>query len=574
MLENTKKRQRTVLPIRYEDEKIPVCCKVVPMPNEWVSVALKEEFRQWCPTRPIMISAPTGRGKTSFVADIAKYWRKVRKDQKVLLLVNRTAIATQQKRELTTKLDSRWKEVTDIRGLELTDDFPDIGLTVKTYQSFAAQYRKMNLEEYASVILDEAHYFLADATFNSHLDQIFWKLPKLFSHARRVYMTATPGAVLPEICKAEAENLRRCQICRGCCFESCGKLKLYDFPSQFQQVQLSYYHNPEEIVSLVEEHPNEKFLIFTSKREDDANSIDKSYAKALRSRGITVEYLDRFSKDSDTWRNVCEKGTFEAQVLVCTSVLDCGVSFHDEKLRHIIVETTDKTEFLQMIGRKRMKANEKLNVYIRAFDRGKIYTRLKHIEDRLKFVHDAEREINAGREDKLIFRAWNDEGGERLYQHLLNYSGHGKISRKKTAYSYLRWREGILNRLLRDVDEWGDDSALPRMAHEWLDQEERYDRSRWLDYNEKVQARIQVLDFLKNYAGRALNKDEWASFTSQFITLSSAIKVFPHDDERKSGLQCAAINTRLNSLELPYTTEKVQSTYKIIHIKEDYKDEQ
>ena len=463
MLENVGKYQKLRLPIPYEDEKIPDTCQIMSMPDEWVSIAMKEEFKNWCPTQPIMITAPTGRGKTSFVADVIKFWRKVRPDQKILLLVNRTAIATQQKRELTIKLGSVWKEVTDIRGLELTDDFPDIGLTIKTYQAFAAQHQKMNLNGYKWVFFDEAHYFLADSTFNPYLDQIFWKLPKLFSYAYRVYMTATPGEVLPVICEAEGENLRRCRICGRCRFDSCGRLKVYDFPSQFQQIQLSYFHKVEEIVSLINKYPLEKFLIFTARREDDVSSNEIAYRQALQKRGIETGYLDRFSKGSDTWRKICEKGVFETRVLVCTFVLDCGVSFHDNKLKHIIVETTDKTELLQMIGRKRIKTAEKLNVYIRVPDKRTLCTRLKRVKDQLGFIYDAEKEIKMGKEDRLIFRAWNDEGGERLYAHLLNYGGAGKVLRKETAYHFLCWQKGTLERLLRDMEEWG----MIQRCQEW-----------------------------------------------------------------------------------------------------------
>lgn len=60
----------------------------------------------------------------------------------------------------------------------------------------------------AWVIFDEAHYFYSAACFNSHLDQLLWKLPDLFSRAHRLYLTATPGAVLPDICAAEQSNLK------------------------------------------------------------------------------------------------------------------------------------------------------------------------------------------------------------------------------------------------------------------------------------------------------------------------------------------------------------------------------
>lgn len=48
---------------------------MIEMPDNWVSDELKEKLRAWCPIQPVLISAPTGRGKTSFVKEVAKFCR-------------------------------------------------------------------------------------------------------------------------------------------------------------------------------------------------------------------------------------------------------------------------------------------------------------------------------------------------------------------------------------------------------------------------------------------------------------------------------------------------------------------
>lgn len=201
----------------------------------------------------------------------------------------------------------------------------------------------------AWVIFDEAHYFYSDACFNSHLDQLLWKLPDLFSRAHRLYLTATPGAVLPDICAAEQSNLKTCGQCRFCHRDRAGKLLMYQFPNHSGSVKLAYFRQIDEIADLMASRPGEEFLIFTFRRETGDISDTRSYKKALASRSITFEYLDRFSKGGAVWNEVCANSRFSSQALVCTSVLDCSVSLHDPKLRHIVVETTDKTEFLQML---------------------------------------------------------------------------------------------------------------------------------------------------------------------------------------------------------------------------------
>ena len=73
----------------YTREEIPGDCHVIPMPDTWVSDALQGELARWCPTQPVLIAAPTGRGKTEFVKCLAQYQRYRRGS--ILLLVHRSA---------------------------------------------------------------------------------------------------------------------------------------------------------------------------------------------------------------------------------------------------------------------------------------------------------------------------------------------------------------------------------------------------------------------------------------------------------------------------------------------------
>ena len=142
----------------------------------------------------------------------------------------------------------------------------------------------------AWVIFDEAHYFYSDACFNSHLDQLLWKLPDLFSRTHRLYLTATPGAVLPDICAAEQSNLKTCGQCRFCHRDRAGKLLMYQFPNHSGSVKLAYFRQIDEIADLMASRPGEEFLIFTFRRETGDISDTRSYKKALASRSITFEY--------------------------------------------------------------------------------------------------------------------------------------------------------------------------------------------------------------------------------------------------------------------------------------------
>ena len=78
-------------------------------------------------------------------------------------------------------------------------------------------------------------------------------------------------------------------------------------------------------------------LVFTAAWEGHDTTDAKSYCKILQSRGYLSAILTAFSKFSGIWRDVCNSGDFETQALVCTSVLDCGVSSHNTNPDNLVV---------------------------------------------------------------------------------------------------------------------------------------------------------------------------------------------------------------------------------------------
>lgn len=554
---------RVVLP--YTREEIPAsCCHIVEAPDTWVGDALKGEIGRWCPTQPVLIAAPTGQGKTEFVRRIAQYQRYRRGS--ILLLVHRSAIAVQQKRRLAAALHSRWEGVEDLRALDYADEaLSDVGVAVMTYQRFAARHAQMRLQEVAWLVCDEIHAFYSDALFSPHLDPLFWQLPKMFRHAHRLYLSATPGPILPLLCRAERDNLQACRNCRPYCHPGIGKLLFYRFPNRFSAVDLRYFRRIEEITDLVQSRPEEKFLIFTAAREKP-EAVSQSYKKSLEGRGISVAYLDRFSKGTPAWDAVCREERFAQQALVCTSVLDCGVNLKDPALRHIVVEATDKTEFLQMLGRKRLETGATVHAYIRVPDSATIRRRLAQVQDDLCFIRQAEKALRGGDNNLLLYCGWNDAGEERRYMRWLNCRD-GKISPKRTAIEYLRWQEATLRRILEDAEALGDDSALPRLAHAWLEQSDAYDACRWLDYDQKAKAWETLEEFLATHADIPMTQESFAQFSQQLAPLVNAIRIFPHDGRRMLGMK--ALNSRLEQLGLCFKLQKMGRNSKTILKKEE-----
>lgn len=541
---------------RYLWDDPPDACCIIEMSDENVADSLSETFKRWCYGQPVMITAPTGSGKTTLVIKIAGYCHKRTPDKWVLLLVNRKAIAVQQMQIFASKLGSRWAKITDSDVFELFEVLDDIGVIIATYQGFAAHRDKFPLDKVEWVVFDEVHVFHADSLFNPQLDQLFWKLPKLFSHAHRLYLTATPDSIVHDICAAEKQNLAECASCPHCSCLGKGKLLFYKFPAHSQYVDLRYFRERGEIVELVKQNPADQFLIFASNKEDTENPKKKSYSKLLTEAGIAWGYLDSEHKGTPLWKRICKDGTFDEQVLLSTSVLDTGVNLKGAHLHHIVVESTDQMEFLQMIGRRRLEKHDSLNAYIRAYNRESIKRNLLSFEKQLNFIRDAYKLIYEGRSDTLAYRGWMDEDNLRLYLHLLNYLGDGAVLPKLTTKHYLRWQQVHLERLLALYDLYGDDSALPRMAHKWLGQNDAYSPDRWLDYDHKSNAKAELLTLLDGHTDTIFTRSEVQAFIKNILELVNCIQAFSHDTSDKTKRKADTVNKRLRCLHIPYEFHK------------------
>ena len=554
-----KKLNGRYLKIPYYHEVVPEGCSLVEQPDGWVSEVLDGELERMCCYRPILIAAPTGGGKTTFTQDVVRHCWKVTPTKKVLLLVSRKAIALQQKRELVKALGSRWRNVYDAAALDYTETFDDIALTIMTYQAFAARYKSMDLAAYGWVLYDEIHMFYSDALFNARLDALFWKFPKLFSHACRIYLSATPERIASLLCEAEKENMEQCYRCGNqwqCGAERAGKLVVHWFPKHYDRVRLRYFRDREEIVDLIKRSGDEKFMIFTSKCEGENTNEAGAYVRLLRDAGISYEYLDSGQKGSEVWEQVCAKGKFEAQVLVCTSVLDCGVNIKDAKMRHIVVETTDKVEFLQMVGRKRLQKGEQVFVYVRGLGRGEVWRDLRCVQDDLRTLDEGESFIGAGESDRVLYRGWMDEDADNPQRRLFNYVGGGRVTCKQTARNYLRWREAGLKQLLRYAEQYGDKVALPLMAHGWLLDLDGYDPKNWLDYEDKMKLREELNALLEEHLGQEF---EGAKPLPLCLNISEKLDAFSerHHANTREILGVVALNRQFELLGIPFEFVKL-----------------
>lgn len=187
---------------------------------KYIQSNVKQRIIQAQPGTVILLSAPTGSGKTTFFMN--EYSSHIRlRGQRMLLVENRATLRTQMLHALAQKF-----QVTDIEEKLIGKGFIAFeGITVITCQYLAKvltdpenrppdpplsdsneQYESWPMpfspKYFNVVVFDECHFFLEDALFNPQIDP-FKNIPRVFSGTTRIYTSATLSPVRNIILKME-----------------------------------------------------------------------------------------------------------------------------------------------------------------------------------------------------------------------------------------------------------------------------------------------------------------------------------------------------------------------------------
>jgi len=187
--------------------------------------------------------------------------------------------------------------------------------------------------------------------------------------------------------------------------ENSVKIYSYFLKKDYSQYACYYFYEYDSLINRII-GSNEKWLIFVSSEADGKyletifNTIKAPKNGSSFSPIPYAVFLSAKTKNhsaSMTYKTLVSKEKFDCEVLIATSVIDCGVNIKDETLNNIIISQPDKTEFSQMLGRLREKEDQKINLYI------KVVTD----DEKRKFSNRAKREI-ANAIAYETFKRYND----------------------------------------------------------------------------------------------------------------------------------------------------------------------
>ena len=336
------------------DDRVPEFYTSYRCNTDSIKEALEAEVPYWHYCNAVFIDAPPGKGKTSFVYEVL-IPMAVQMGKNIVICANRVALSIQMKQDVMELTDSPLQGRLTDKGIRDTDIFENVAVV---------SYHRLNnfLENTANeawlknvmfVVADECHYFTADSSFNAFTGYHLRLISKYFARAVRIFMTATSWDVLQPLADAEKGISYLAERISGRLPNR--TIYRYWWPQDYTHVDLRFFENLEGIKGMITQS-SEKTLVFVDSRERG-----REFADELGNRAI---YLDADSKGSKAMTQLLKNQTFDKQVLVTTKVLDCGINIWDDKLRNVVVMTDDRTSLIQMLGRKRRKFGERVNLYV------------------------------------------------------------------------------------------------------------------------------------------------------------------------------------------------------------------
>ena len=577
--------------------------KVTDIPMLYPSVidSIGDQYLDWHPKNPVFIDAPTGSGKTTFV------YRKLVQDafsqnRTVLLVSNRIALSLQQKntiaalvREIDPRLVAHIPENIDS---ENSKEFAFIGpVCVATYQGLFSLLNQPSNEVYLPAwlnalqyaVFDEVHFLYSDALFNPICSFLLQKIPVVFRAVIRIYMTATSWEVFDLVLNAEkntrlirgASNLTPMEYFLSSRHVGCSKnytLNRYfyyyhrdaDYSSYrlhfFDESQYSPSVGPKSyaeqkikkkyllsLLSLMDPVPSadNKWLIFVDKKNSGEALHD-----VLTKQGVTSAYIDsKTKKPYSAWKKLIEKSMVDQSVLVATPVIECGVNILDPAAKHVSILNTDRTSFIQLIGRKRRSPDEIVDLWVWIPSKDHFEGMANKIKRDLLLAYELlqNRSIYKNQPEpyaKTARELWDSK--ESINCTTLFYiDNQGLFNVNRYVLSILKRRLNFIYQFIREENPL----SFQRVVEEWLGIKGTLEAA----YDPRTgdsSVPHHLLTLLSENSGKELSEDGFIPIRQAILAESKKRNLEYIAPKRENHASAKTLNPILEKLGLPYTVKK------------------
>lgn len=530
--------------------------KIIEPDSKYVTDGIVQDFKYWISKNPVFISAQTGMGKNTFVENVL-IEEALQNNYRILIISNRVASNRQQKERIAkvTGCEVYLEDYTP-KGLDKVELFGNIH--IMTYQRLGNSLNSFSTNEYPVVVFDECHFFISDALFNNKTNEILKKSIEAFQNSLRIYMTSTPDEVFPSILEEERELMYTFEysLYRGNDpYKYLKKILYYNFKRYYSYVCTKYFNSKEEILDLIKKDRSEyKWIIFINSKINGKKILERIGSN--NAVFITAESKDSQDSDGKIYTQIINEKKFDSKILICTSVLDNGINLKDPLLKNIVIFSYDKTEFLQMLGRKRITDDEKVNLYLY---RGKV----EEINAKLSIIKKQFRFINGFYSNPVSFLNENFTNND-IYKGLFYFDKYQKLCinelAEKKLYNNKYFYEKIMNSL-----NGGDREAFILEQLSWIGLKETYDASLYIDYVDPDKNKANFINFLDKYCDIPLSGNELDSFEKEFKTLTTAAYGMQEGDRQdRPNYKATKIRKILKNYNLNYSIKIEDKVFTLV----------
>lgn len=482
-------RARLVKENPASEDYIHGALRLIKMKTPDVVQELKDVFQDWTAEKAVFIEAATGMGKSTVITEHL-FPHIANNGGRLLIVSNRIALNTQYKMQLLKQTHSPALEEMTPLGIQRQDEFEGLPVVFCSYQGLPGLL-KSGRGSFTHAVFDEAHFFCADSLFARDTGRLLEQIPKAFQDSVRIYMSATPWAVRNLVAETEQERpkplINRLEHTLGGLTPSLGELlyhpgffpfspRIIDAMLRDDGTSLLYYQFPAPkrsyrlcalpsevrdnpckgaLLNLIKKSPkNEKWVIFINSKKQGIELAEM----------LNCSYLDAESKAGSVWTQLTTKSSFPGSVLVTTPVTDCGVNIIDDDVKHVVLFSTDHVQFLQELGRKRLRKGETINIYVPDLTLQQL-NRLRRQNDELI---QALNQFNIEKKNHgpQLLAEWHGESQE--IRELIPVDGFGRLYINRGAEQFVRQR----NLLYQELEQlWAEGHKHPfiEVVCRWLD---------------------------------------------------------------------------------------------------------
>lgn len=583
----------------------------IPMEHPSVIASIGKQYLHWHPKHPVFIDAPTGSGKTTFVYK-ELIQTALSQNQNILLVSNRIALCLQQKEALIALLQEidpcLVKHIPKDLNSEESKEFAFIGsVCITTYQGLFSTINKapseidlptwLNNLQYA--VFDEVHFLYSDAMFNSSCGFLLRKIPVVFSHVIRIYMTATSWEVINPIFDAEC-NYRQTYHTLNLSFaESLLANRSVPNPQNYCLHRYFYYYHRNADYSSYRLHffddsqyqptigprdyaekrirkqyllsllklmspspsPHNKWLIFVDKKKSG-----DALHEVFTHNDISSAYIDsKTKKPLSAWNKLVKENRIDQSVLIATSVLECGVNIIDPAVKNIAILCTDRTSFIQHIGRKRRAPDETIDLWVWIPSKEHFEGMAGKINNDLSLAYDVLQKRAAYKKDPAAYATKARELWERKdaisCTALFYIDNDGLFNVNHYVLRILQHRLDFIHQFTKEDGP----QRFQNIIEEWLGITGALEEPSTFVSNTNGEAFHSLLALLEENIEKALSKDDFKPIRKAILSTAKQINALEKyiPPQRAEHLSAKTLNSILLRLDLPYIVSKQANVWTI-----------